>query len=107
MRQGKVFINRIFAGTLTESDEGLYSFEYDAQYLERSSVPVCLAMPVRKEKYESPSLFPFFSNLLSEGSNRIYKSRLNGVASDDEFGLLLKTASYDTIGSVTIEPVEQ
>ena len=107
MRQGKVYVNRVYAGALTETDEGRYLFAYDPAYISCSSVPVCLAMPVREAPYEASTLFPFFCNLLSEGSNRSFKSRVNGVDPEDDFGLLLKTTSYDTIGSVTIIPVEE
>lgn len=38
--------------------------------------PVCLAMPIRKEPYRSNHLFPYFYNMLSEGSNRQMQSLL-------------------------------
>ena len=72
---------------------------------EPDASPICLAMPLTAEPYISDSLFPFFSNLLSEGSNREFQAKYHHLAPDDDFGLLLKTASYDTIGSVTVREI--
>lgn len=35
------------------------------------------------------------------------QSQLLHIDADDDFGILLVTASYDTIGSVTIKPIMQ
>jgi len=107
MRQGKVYINGVFAGLLTEHDRHHYEFDYDNDYIARQdSQAVCLAMPINKTHYESEFLFPFFANLLSEGENRIFQSRLLKIDEKDDFGILLATAGYDTIGRVTVKPVE-
>ena len=50
-------------------------------------------------------LFPFFFNMLSEGDNRKLQSRMLHIDEDDDFGILLATAQYDTIGAVTVKPV--
>ena len=108
MRKGNVFINGVFCGMLTEKADGSFVFEYDEAYRNNPlSVPVCIAMPLSKARYESAALFPFFFNLLSEGENRTFKAQINGISTEDDFGLLLKTASYDTIGAVTVSPVER
>ena len=65
-----------------------------------------MAMPLREEPYESSTLFLFFSNMLSEGVNRSFQMQLLGLRPDDDFGLLLKTAGYDTIGAVTVKEME-
>ena len=67
--------------------------------------PVCLAMPVRKEPYRSRYLFPYFFNMLSEGSNRQEQSTLHHIDEKDDFGIMMATAQFDTIGAVTIKPV--
>jgi len=43
--------------------------------------------------------------LLAEGSLRELQSRLHRIDLEDGFGLLLKTATSDVIGCVTVEPV--
>lgn len=107
MRAGQVYVNGRFAGILIEEGPAHYTFTYDKDYLQQQSTePVCLAMPLREEPYESSTLFPFFSNMLSEGVNRSFQMQLLGLRPDDDFGLLLKTAGYDTIGAVTVKEME-
>lgn len=103
MRSCKVLVDGIPAGVLEETGT-LYRFRYDPAYIGRPDAsPVCAAMPLSAEEYTSSHLFPFFSNMLSEGSNRTFQERLHHLTPGDDFGLLLKTCSYDTIGNVTVE----
>ncbi len=107
MRAGEVLINGIDAGLLIETDEGKYIFKYYKDYLKSPLVqPVSLTMPLQEEAYNSDTLFPFFFNMLSEGENREAQSRLLGIPVEDDFGFLLATCSYDTIGNVTVIPTE-
>lgn len=62
-------------------------------------------MPVRKDPYVSDSLFPYFFNMLSEGANRKLQSQLLHIDEHDDFGIMLATAQFDTIGAVTIKPL--
>lgn len=106
MRQCKVLINRKYAGVMTETDNPReYVFKYDADYLLKESEPVCIAMPLCAEEYRSPFLFPFFANLLSEGSNRELQANYLHIDKEDDFGILLETAQYDTVGIVTVMPI--
>lgn len=68
-------------------------------------VMVCISMPVRKEPYLSDYLFPYFFNMLSEGANRLLQSQLLHIDEHDDFGIMLATAQFDTIGAVTIKPL--
>jgi HipA-like protein len=45
--------------------------------------------------------------MLSEGVNRKLQSRMLRIDENDFFGLLMASAQYDTIGAITIKPVEQ
>ena len=63
---------------------------------------IALAFPKRKEEYVSDELFPFFFNMLSEGANKAVQCRTLKIDEKDDFGLLLATAKYDTIGAITI-----
>lgn len=106
MRQCNVLINKKHAGILTETDNPReYVFKYDAGYLMSETEPVCLAMPLREEEYKSPYLFPYFANLLSEGANRELQSSYLHIDKEDDFGILLETAQYDTVGIVTVMPI--
>jgi len=90
------------AGILQETDAREYVFTYGKDY---HGEPVCLAMPVRKEAYHSNHLFPYFFNMLSEGSNRQVQSMLLHIDENDDFGIMLATALHDTIGAVTVKPI--
>ena len=102
MRQCKVFVHDMEAGILQETDAREYVFTYGEDY---HGEPVCLAMPVRKEAYHSNHLFPYFFNMLSEGSNRQVQSMLHHIDENDDFGIMLATAQHDTIGAVTVKPL--
>lgn len=107
MRQCEVYVHGIRAGILTENDNREYVFTYDKSYLlEGKNPPVSLTLPLREEPYHSPYLFPFFFNMLSEGENRQIQSQLLHIDAEDDFGILLATAQYDTIGAVTVKPLE-
>ena len=103
MRQCKVFVHDMEAGLLQETDDRQYVFTYQKGY---TGAPVCIAMPVRTAPYRSAHLFPYFFNMLSEGANRQTQSMLLHIDEDDDFGILLATAGEDTIGAVTVKPVE-
>ena len=107
MRQCEVYLHGIKAGLLTESDSRAYTFVYDKAYLlSEHGEAVSLTLPLRSEPYHSPHLFSVFSNMLSEGANRIAQSQLLHIDEQDDFGILLATCQYDTIGAITIHPIE-
>lgn len=107
MRQCEVYVHGRKAGMLTETDPPReYVFEYDDGYLcEADNPPVCIAMPLREENYRSEHLFPYFFNMLSEGENRAMQAALLHIDKEDDFGILLATARFDTVGAVTVRPV--
>jgi len=106
MRQGLVYMDNILAGSVTEINEHEYCFEYCPDYFSNPSMPaISLTLPKTQQTYKSTYLFPFFSNMLSEGSNREVQSMLHHVDIDDDFGILLATAYCDTPGAITIKKV--
>ena len=102
MRECKVYVHDAEAGLLQETDDREYVFTYHDDY---QGDPMCLAMPVRQKVYRSDHLFPYFFNMLSEGANRQVQSTILHIDEKDDFGIMLATAQYDTIGAVTIKPV--
>ena len=102
MRECKVYVHDAEAGLLQETDDREYVFTYHDDY---QGDPVCLAMPVRQKVYRSDHLFPYFFNMLSEGANRQVQSTLLHIDEKDDFGIMLATAQYDTIGAVTVKPL--
>ncbi|MCC8071879.1 MAG: HipA N-terminal domain-containing protein [Bacteroidales bacterium] len=106
MRRCKVYVHGIEAGILTEADSPReYLFLYHQDYIARKLPPVSLTMPLRESEYRSPVLFPYFFNMLSEGANRAVQSSYLHIDKDDDFGILLETALYDTPGAVTVSPI--
>lgn len=107
MRKLAVYRNKEYAGILTEENREEYVFKYDGTYYADTTKPaVSLTLPKSHQEYRSPVLFPFFFNMLSEGVNRQLQSRLLKIDEDDHFGLLSATAQYDTIGAITVKPIE-
>lgn len=100
-----VYYNKTPAGVLERTNDG-YHFSYNKDYIATGGRPVSITMPFSKEPFTSNTLFPVFINLLSEGSNKKMQCRMLQIAEDDYFSLLLATAKLETIGPITIEPLE-
>ncbi len=109
MRTVAVFNKGMLAGLLTEenpSNGSGYIFRYDDLYFrDESKSAISLTLPKTQQEYHSEKIFPFFSNMVSEGVNLQVQSRNLKVDERDIMGLLLSTAETDTIGSVTIKPI--
>lgn len=107
-RKVAVYVKGIFAGVLTEVDATHYVFRYDDVYFEDITKPaVSLTMPKDSQEYHSSFLFPIFFNMTSEGENRRIQSHLLKIDEKDDFGILLATAHTDTIGAITVKPLEE
>ena len=108
MRSAKVLFRGEQAGILVQHDTGTFEFQYHKEWVEDRSKPaISLTLPKTKEVYRSSYLFPFFYNMLPEGSNKQVVCHLNRIDRDDYFGLLLTVAKSDTIGAVTIIKIEK
>ncbi len=107
MRKALVFRNGKIAGTLIQNSPGNYEFIYDDVWFSNDKLPaISLTLPKSQKAFQSNHLFPFFFNLLSEGVNKELQCRQLKIDEEDYFGLLLATASKDTIGAITISPIE-
>lgn len=108
MRQLAIYRNKEHAGTLTEKTRDEYVFRYDDIYFTDITKPaISLTLPKSQQEYTATVLFPFFFNMLSEGVNRQLQCRLLKIDEQDNFGLLAATAQYDTIGAITVKPIEK
>lgn len=106
MRQGIVYNNDMVAGMVSETENGVYEFNYDDNYFSNSRLPaISVTLPKSKQHHYSKNLFPFFFNMLSEGANRKTQCRILKIDEEDDFGLLLKTGANETIGAITIEEI--
>lgn len=106
MRIAEVYWKGVLAGVLTETQSRNYEFTYDSGYFnDHLKPPISLTLPKDQLVHTSEYLFPFFYNMLSEGANREVQSRQLKIDANDFFGLLLATAQYDTIGSITVKQI--
>ena len=105
MRTAEVFYKDIFAGLLTETNEGECVFQYDSKYvIEHPTSFINFTMPVRIEPYIEIRLPAFFEGLIPEGwlLEIAYKSwKINP---NDRMGLLLACCK-NCIGAVSIKPI--
>ena len=103
MRRAKVLYKNEHAGTLTQLDDGSFEFAYlDVWVLNPAKPAISLTLPKSKESYHSAFLFPFFFNMLPEGSNKQSVCYHLRIDQDDDFGILMATSKTDTIGAVRV-----
>lgn len=107
MRQLNVYFNDVKAGVLTElTPGGGYRFEYAPDYLAGDYPHVSLTLPKNTLPYENDRLFPFFANLLPEGTLRRVVCREHHIDEKDLFGILYAMSDTDTIGAINIKTVD-
>lgn len=105
MRQGEVYYNDTLAGILRETDDGEYTFTYDATYIENHPDQfLTFSMPVSKTVYSDKRLFPFFDGLIPEGWLLDIASKSWKINPNDRMGLLL-ACCRNCIGAVSVKPV--
>jgi len=107
MRQAKVLYKNMEAGILTQHNDASFTFKYYDAWLTDSNKPgISLTLPKQKQSYHSKFLFPFFYNMLPEGSNKQVVCQNNRIDEKDDFGLLITVADVDTIGAVRVVKIE-
>ena len=107
MRQLAVYFNNVKAGVLTEKYPGKdYSFQYLDEYVDSTMPPISIRFPKQRKVYISEHLFPFFSNMLPEGSNRRVICNTQRIDENDSFGLLTTMADKDFIGAINVRRIK-
>ncbi len=108
MRKAEIYCNNKRAGILIEESRRNYVYRYDDDYFNDNTQPaISLTLPKTHHEYHSEYLFPFFFNMLSEGVNKKLQSKQLKIDEEDSFGLLMATAQNDTIGAITVKPVDK
>lgn len=108
MRKAVVYYKGEEAGILEQHDDGSFTFRYLKTWLANpQNSSISLTLPRSESEYHSEYLFPFFYNMLPEGSNKQTVCRTNRLDSDDYFGILITTARYDTVGAITVKKIEE
>ena len=97
-----VWWNRRLVGRLREDERGLLHFSYDCDWLSGGGFPISVSLPLTLGEQESPA-HSFFSGLLPEGGMRQRICRRQGVAEQDDVGLLLAIGG-DCAGALTVLP---
>lgn len=107
MRKAKILYKDEEAGVLTQHDDGSFTFSYNDTWMSNTNKPaICLTLPKIEQEFHSKFLFPFFYNMLPEGSNKQIVCKLNRIDQTDYFGLLMTTAKHDSIGAVRVIKIE-
>lgn len=107
MRKVEVLYKKEVAGILTQLDDGSFVYRYvDAWFLATNKPSISLTLPKTKQEYQSEFLFPFFYNMLPEGSNKQVVCFEMRIDSNDLFGLLMVTAESDTVGAIQVRKSE-
>lgn len=108
MRKADVLFKEERAGVLIQHDDGSFTFRYDDNWMSDSTKPsISLTLPKNQQEFNSKFLFPFFYNLLPEGSNKQVVCKHNRIDKDDYFGLLMTIAKNDSIGAVRVVKTEK
>lgn len=108
MRRAKILYKDEEAAVLTQHDDGSFTFRYnDAWKANKERPGISLTLPKTEQQVHSEFLFPFFYNMLPEGSNKQVVCKLNRIDRKDYFGLLMKTAKNDSIGAVRVLKIEE
>ena len=104
MKTGKVLYKDIFAGIITEDENG-YSYTYDEGYLSSEiAEQISLTLPLQKEIFKSKTMFPFFDGLIPEGWLLDIAEANWKINPRDRMSLLL-TFCKDCIGAVSVVPL--
>lgn len=107
MRKAEILYKDEAAGELIQHDDGTFTFRYNDPWIADGNKPsISLTLPRSEQEFHSEFLFPFFYNMLPEGSNKQVVCRYNRIDLDDYFGLLMITAKNDSIGAVRVIKIE-
>lgn len=107
MRRARILYKDEDAGMLTQHDDGSFTFKYNDDWIDNPTKPaISLTLPKSENEFHSRHLFSFFYNMLPEGANKQVVCKLNRIDPKDDFGLLMTTATHDSIGAVTVQKTD-
>ena len=106
MRQAKIYNYNLFAGLLTEDENG-YTFQYDSDYLQSDDAQaISLTFPLTDKPYTEKILFPFFDGLIPEGWLLDIAEKSWKLNRRDRMSLMLACCK-DCIGSISVVPIQK
>lgn len=95
MRKAPIFYKGIETGVLQQHDDGNFNIHYPDSWLaDPDNTPISLILLRSQQEYQTPYLFPFFYNMILEGTgtNRQTVCQAKHQEVDDYFGILITTA---------------
>lgn len=105
MRKAEIRFKDEAAGVLIQEDDGSFAFQYDDAWMADGRKPaISPTLPKSEGGHRSEFLFPFFYNMLPEGSNKEAVCKIHSIDPSDSFGLLMAAARHDSIGAVRVIP---
>jgi serine/threonine-protein kinase HipA len=107
MRSAEIYYKDVLAGILTETNEGLYTFQYEKKYVAKyPNQFITFSMPVSENAYSDTRLFPFFEGLIPEGWLLDIASKNWKLNQNDRMGLLM-ACCQNCIGAVSVKPIKE
>lgn len=107
MKSAKIYYQDTLAGKLTETDDGIYQFQYEADYIKNHPNDfITFTMPVIDKMYTDKRLFPFFEGLIPEGWLLDIASKTWKINPNDRMSLLL-ACCHNCIGAVSVIPIAE
>ena len=108
MRKAMILYKDQEAGVLAQQDDGSFMFQYTDVWIQNPACPaISPTLPKSSKEHYSPFLFPFFYNMLPEGSNKLIVCKHLRIDPDDHFSLLMATAANDSIGAITVKKIKE
>ncbi len=98
----RVSIDEQVVGCLWLDAKKHFCFQYDKVWLEQSSIPLSLSLPLRTAPYLDDESHPFFANLLPEEKIRAVITRNLGLSLNNDYGLLARIGG-DCAGAVSLQ----
>jgi len=96
-----VRIDEIVVGKLWLDEKKHFCFQYSAEWLQKSRIPLSLSLPLRTEPYLDDESHAFFANLLPEEKIRAVIARNLGISLNNDYGLLERIGG-DCAGAVSL-----
>lgn len=103
MNEFDVYLLGKLAGELVFDDVEKMTFQYQADYIQKETIPLSVSMPIREEPYLDKACYIFLQNLLPEESIR---EKLNTLLNTDSDHLkkIVHVMGGDVAGAVEILP---
>jgi serine/threonine-protein kinase HipA len=107
MRSANIYYKEVLAGTLTETNDGEFVFQYEDLYIKHHPKEfITFTMPVSDKPYIEKRLFPFFEGLIPEGWLLDIAAKSWKINPADRMGLLL-ACCQNCIGAVSVIPIPE